>query len=257
MLRSAARWDYSALARHYDKRADYAGSAIQAMLDLVQPDPVRPIADIGAGTGKLTRCLLDSGYRVCAVEPDEAMRAIGIANTAGREVTWSVGTGEETGLPDTAFDLVTFGSSFNVTDRPRALREASRILVRQGWFACLWNHRELGDEIQARCEQIIHRHLPGFDYGTRREDQRAVIMASGLFEAPQVIEGRTTHHVSVEDFVDAWRSHATLRRQAGEAFEKILEDIRQALTAQSQLSVPFVTRIWCARRADSIPGRRG
>jgi len=242
-------WDYTALAAHYDKRADYADSALQAMLELTGPSRQRPVADIGAGTGKLTRCLLARGYPVCAVEPNGAMREIGIRNTAGGRVAWSAGTGEETGLPGDAFDLVAFGSSFNVTDRQRSLAEAHRLLRPGGWFACMWNHRDLANPLQALCEQVIRRHLPRYDYGSRRQDQSAVIRASGLFEEPRLLEGGIVSRLSVEDFVEAWRSHGTLQRQAGEAFERIVEEIREALADRAQVAVPYTTRIWCARRA--------
>lgn len=240
-------WDYSSLAAHYDKRADYSATAIDAMLALTAPRRDRPVADVGAGTGKLTRLLLDRGYQVRAVEPNDDMRAFGIRNTAGRAATWSVGTGEATGLPAASFDLVTFGSSFNVTDRALALKETARILVPRGWFVCMWNHRVLEDETQRLCEDVICRHVPGYQYGTRREDQEEPIVASGLFEKPQRIEGPHEHETSVEDFVEAWRSHATLQRQAGDRFGAVIAAIEEALAGRTTLRVPYTTRIWCAR----------
>ena len=105
--------------------------------------PGKPVADIGAGTGKLTKELLKQGLTVKSVEPNAAMRAIGIQNTKGQSVTWSVGTGEETGLPTCSVYSAFFGSSFNVVNQSRALVEVTRILVPNGWFACMWNHRDL------------------------------------------------------------------------------------------------------------------
>jgi ubiquinone/menaquinone biosynthesis C-methylase UbiE len=125
-------WDYSELAAHYDKRADYADAAIDAVIALAKPSVNRPLADIGAGTAKLTRPLLARGFTVHAVEPNDEMREVGRKNTEGQAVTWSVGTGEATGLEDAAYDLVTFGSSFNVTDRAATLTECARILRPRG-----------------------------------------------------------------------------------------------------------------------------
>ena len=241
-------WDYTSLASHYDKRADYAGEAIDRMLDLARPDKARPIADIGAGTGKLTKLLLARGYSVHAVEPNDAMREIGVINTNGLPVTWSVGTGEETGLQSGAFDLVTFGSSFNVTDRARALAEVARLLHPRGWFACMWNHRNLDDPLQAECERLIGDSIPGYDYGTRREDQTAVIRASGFYEDPVTIEGRIANEISRDDFVTAWKSHATLQRQAGRRFDEIVGKLERLVANREKVVVPYTTRIWVARR---------
>ena len=92
-------WDYTEHAAHYDKRSDYSYDAIKQLLTATGCTPKTPIAEVGAGTGKLTKELLKHGLTVKSVEPNDAMRAIGIKNTQGQAVTWSVGTGEATGLP--------------------------------------------------------------------------------------------------------------------------------------------------------------
>ena len=243
-------WDYTSLAAHYDRRADYSDDAIDKIIALTKPPSNLPIADVGAGTAKLTKLLLARGYEVRAVEPNDAMRSFGIKNTEGQNVTWSVGTGEETGLPSDSFGLVTFGSSFNVTDRLRTLSEVQRLLVSRGWFACMWNHRDLNDPIQAKVEGIIQAAIPAYDYGTRRQDQTAVIRESGLFDEPVTIEGTTTNTLPAEDYIDAWRSHATLQRQAGDAFAEVVASIERALEGMDMVSVPYTTRVWCAQLAE-------
>ena len=64
------KWDYTTLAEHYDQRADYSLSALKAIFDIMKLPQESLIADIGAGTGKLSLPLLGLGYRVTAVEPD-------------------------------------------------------------------------------------------------------------------------------------------------------------------------------------------
>ena len=122
-------WDYTDRAVHYDKRADYSESCLAALFQKVAPDTSHPLADLGAGTGKLTLQLLHHGYTVSAIEPNDNMRAIGIDNTQGLDVTWRDGTGENTGLSDCTYQAAFFGSSFNVMDHTAALSEVSRILV--------------------------------------------------------------------------------------------------------------------------------
>lgn len=242
-------WDYSELAEAYLKRPDYSQAALQQLFDHLGLPPRAPVCDVGAGVAHLTRVLAQAGFSVTAVEPNDRMRALGQQRTTAWPVHWHEGTGEATGQPEGAFALVTFGSSFNVTDRPRALSETARILQPGGWFACLWNHRDLGDPLQAAIEAVIHRHLPDYGYGSRREDQTAVIAASGLFEAVQQVSGRIVHRQSRADCLTAWKSHATLHRQAGEVFAAILADI-EALLEQyrtAEIEIPYTTRIWFAR----------
>ncbi len=244
-------WDYTALADAYLKRPDYSSAAVAALLARAGTNG-EAVCDIGAGTGNLTRLLAESERAVVAVEPNAAMRRIGMARTEMlRTVRWVEATGEATGQADGVFDLVTFGSSFNVCDRPRALRESARILRPRGWLACLWNHRCLDDPLQRRIEAIIGDHVPAFAHGARRDDQRPVIAASGRFDPAERIEAAFTHVQSIADCVEAWRSHATLARQAGDRFPEIVGLIERTLRmhASEPLRIPYTTVITMARLA--------
>ena len=244
-------WDYTEQASHYDKRADYSSDAIENLLKAIGCDPSKPVADIGAGTGKLTKELLKHGLTVRSVEPNDAMRTIGIQNTTGQQVAWSVGTGEATGLPASSVYAVFFGSSFNVVDQGAALAEASRILVPNGWFACMWNHRDLDDPIQERIELIIKSAIPNYSYGSRREDPTNVINSSGYFSDTKSIVGRFIWKMLKEDIIIAWRSHATLKRQAGSdsGFDSIIQQIAGYLDEFPEvIDVPYTTRIYFAQK---------
>ena len=243
-------WDYTELAAAYVKRPDYADEAIDLMLGAAGIAPGASVCDVGAGVAHLSLNLAARRVNVVAVEPNEAMRALGLRRTRDfPNVQWHEGTGERTGQPAAAFDLVTFGSSFNVTDRAAALRETARILKPRGWFAAMWNHRDLADPIQRRIENVIHAAIPEYDYGTRREDQTAVIDESGMFGMVRKIEGQVVHVQTVPEIVEAWRSHATLRRQAGDRFRDIIADIEKLLRdiGQTETCVPYTTRIWMAQ----------
>jgi ubiquinone/menaquinone biosynthesis C-methylase UbiE len=244
------QWNYTQLASPYLKRPDYAPSAIDEMLRRMGIGKGAKACDVGAGVAHLTLPLMRRGLTVDAVEPNDAMRKLGSERTKDSSaVKWFEGTGEKTGRASAAYDLVTFGSSFNVTDRPAALQESKRILNPRGWFACMWNHRDLDDPVQKDVEDLIRTAIPAYGYGTRREDQTEVIAASGLFEPCQTIEGRILHTVSDTDWVEAWRSHATLQRQAGDRLEKIVLDIEALLRSRklTELKIPYTTRIWIAR----------
>jgi len=245
-------WDYTEHAAHYDQRADYSYEAIGHLLRSTACVSGKPIADIGAGTGKLTKELLKHGLTVHSVEPNDAMREFGVRNTtgAGAAVTWSAGTAEATGLATGGYQAAFFGSSFNVVDQAVALKEVRRILAPGGWFACMWNHRDLTDPIQVRIESIIKERVASYSYGSRREDPTAIIAASGLFLPAASIEVGFTWPMSRVAIVDAWRSHATLRRQAGSEarFQEIIGGIESLLVGLGEtIEVPYTTRIYYAQ----------
>ena len=207
--------------------------------------------DVGAGVAHLTLMLAEFGLNVTAIEPNDAMRKNGIQRTQGfRHVKWREGTGESSNQSANKFDIVTFGSSFNVCDRSLTLNEVARILKEQGWFMCLWNHRDLNDPIQGEIENIIRNSLSEYKYGARREDQTEIINDSGLFTNITEFSGTVSHTQTVAECVDAWRSHATLMRQSGPQFYSIIKNINSFLITLEKpaISIPYRTLGWVAQK---------
>lgn len=243
-------WDYTNLADAYLKRPDYSDAAIDAMLSIAGVKIGDKFCDVGAGVAHLTLMLASRGLDVTAVEPNDAMRANGIKRTEGLvNIFWQEGSGEQTKQLAEDFSMVTFGSSFNVCNREQALKETARILKPRGWFACMWNHRQLDDPIQAKIETIIKSRIINYDYGSRRENQSAIINSSGLFGPVVHIDASVLHSQTIDECVRAWHSHATLERQAGSAFSNVLCEIESYLRSldTDKIEIPYLTNIWLAQ----------
>lgn len=239
-------WDYSALAAHYGLRAPYAQAALDELFALLALPAGSDCVDIGAGTGRLTAALVARGLRTTAVEPNEHMRAIGQRDVA--RARWLPTRGEATDLPPQCCELLTFGSSFNVLPPHAALDTAAHLLRPGGWLVCLWNHRDLDDPLQARLQAAIEQHVPGYAHGSRRDAPSATIAADGRFDDVVRITGALVHTTPARAFVDGFRAHATLVRQAGAALPAVLDDMAAVLAGREHIDVPFITRIYAARR---------
>ena len=246
-------WDYTELATAYLKRPDYAPDALQKIFSMAGLKKGDKVCDIGAGVAHLTLPLAEYGCHVDAVEPNDAMRALGRQRTHElAHVAWFEGTGEATGRPSGMYDFVSFGSSFNACDRAAALKETYRLLKPKKFFVCLWNHRDLEDDIQKTIERIIKGQIADYGYGTRREDQTEVIAASGLFTPAVAVEGRIVWQQGIADAIEAWRSHATLQRQAKDKFATIVQEIADYLRSlgTAHIDIPYATHAWVAQRKD-------
>lgn len=139
-----------------------------ALLDLLRTEcglrPAHAIADIGSGTGLLTRLFLDNGNRVFGVEPNAEMR------TAGEEFLKAYtnfsslnGSAEATTLPSQSVEFVTAGQAFHWFHVELAGKEFRRILKPRGWVAVVWQDRRMEDTPFAQAyEDLLERF--GVDY---------------------------------------------------------------------------------------------
>lgn len=117
-----------------------------ACLDLLRTNcglrPADVVADIGSGTGVLSKLFLDNGNRVYGVEPNDEMRAAGEEFLREYANFSSVnGSAESTTLPFQSCDFVTAGQAFHWFDAPKARNEFQRILTPARWVVVLWNER--------------------------------------------------------------------------------------------------------------------
>lgn len=86
------------------------------------------IADIGAGTGKITKKFLERGNKVFAVEPDNAMMRILKANTAKfTKCSLLENKAESTGILSNSVDFIFCGNSYIWFNRNDVIPEFKRI----------------------------------------------------------------------------------------------------------------------------------
>ena len=139
-----------------------------AVVDLLELEcgltPGWEVADIGSGTGILSRLFLDRGCRVYGVEPNVEMRRAGEALLATYRLFTSVdGTAEETDLPSESVDMIAAGQAYHWFDTHACRREFSRILRPGGWVVLIWNdRRKQGSPFLEAYEQLLLTY--GTDY---------------------------------------------------------------------------------------------
>jgi len=100
------------------------------------------IADIGSGTGILTRQLLNAGYEVYAIERTARCvrsRAVDERRTALSQRT---GSAESTSLPDQSIEFITSAQLFILVRPCESKVEFRRILRPFKMVALIWNDRQ-------------------------------------------------------------------------------------------------------------------
>jgi len=100
------------------------------------PEPTDCVVDLGAGTGALTRLLVERARDVVAVEPDNRMRAVLADRVPGARAL--AGRGEAIPVPDGSAQGVFASSSWHWMDPVPTLAEIHRVLAPGGVFGAVW-----------------------------------------------------------------------------------------------------------------------
>ncbi|GAB3624796.1 hypothetical protein GCM10027418_28810 [Mariniluteicoccus endophyticus] len=134
-------------------RPEYPAEAVTWMLESVL-DGERPlVADVGAGTGKLTRAVLATGAGAVAVDPDPKMLATLKQTVPG--VPTREGTAEDLPLDDASVDAVVLGQAWHWVDPVRGSREIGRVLRPGGVLGLVSNFRDPEDELVQRLFDVL------------------------------------------------------------------------------------------------------
>ena len=232
-------------------RPGYAPEAVAAIRDGLGLAAGARIADVGAGTGKLTRALAAApeGFDVLAVEPFDAMRAALTAALQGVEVL--DGTAEALPLPDASVDAVACGDAFHWFDGARAAPELARVIRPGGGLALLWNSAagEAGEPWGAELGALLAGVRPDHPSFTGEQGREAIDAsdAFGPFTRADVPNVQRSTRPMLVAAVASMSYVAVLPEAERAAFLADVDALlaRHGVTA---VDVPLRTTVWTARR---------
>ena len=158
------------------------------------------IADVGSGTGIMTRLFLENGNRVFAVEPNREMRQDAERNLASYAQYVSVdATAEETTLPAASADFVVAAQAFHWFDREQVRPEFVRILRPEGWVVLVWNDRRVGTTpFLSDYEELLRTYA--IDYATVNHRLVDAVVLRTFYGAGDECTTRTFPYLQTLDF---------------------------------------------------------
>lgn len=135
---AAQATSFGSAAEIYERgRPSYPAEA----LDWLLPGGTTSVVDLGAGTGKLTRLLVDRVDEVTAIEPSAGMREQLVRAVPGAQVL--PGSAERLPIDGESVDAVLAAQAWHWVDPARAVPEVARVLRPGGVLGLLWNIREV------------------------------------------------------------------------------------------------------------------
>ena len=157
---------YSTKAEKYAMyRWDYSSSAIEAIIERTQMSSISRIADLGAGTGILTRHFVTNTQKIYAIEPNFELRQILIRNLGVSPFIKIIeGSAEATNLPNNSVDIIMVAQAIHWFDPEPARREMIRILVDDGWLVLLRNYGTSTNSERDEAERCLMTEEFGADF---------------------------------------------------------------------------------------------
>lgn len=240
---------FSGKAHNYSKfRPDYPDDFMEYLYSEVGLSTSSIIADIGSGTGKLTKPMLIRGSFVYAIEPNEDMRSSAIRKLSSFDKFRSTeASAEATGLPDKSVDFITVGQAFHWFDADSFKAECQRILKPDGKVILVWNSRDHQSEIIKEIDAINRLYIKdykGFSGGM-------------LIDKPDVFESffkgaryekrifKTSLELDEDGFVGVNLSSSYSPKKDDDnytAYEKAVRQIFQKFSVNGYYSLHYVTQ---------------
>jgi SAM-dependent methyltransferase len=141
------------------------------------------VLDLGAGTGKLTRTLVEAGHRVTAVDVSDGMLAV--LERALPQATVLVGSGEQIPVADHSIDVITVAQAWHWMSQPETALECARVLRPGGLLAVAWHRRLIDEERMAELDRLTEAPGRSSSRSVRSEAAVTGLGLPGEFGDPQ------------------------------------------------------------------------
>jgi ubiquinone/menaquinone biosynthesis C-methylase UbiE len=244
---------FTTRAENYARyRWDYADAAIQAVCEIARLTPNSVVADVGSGTGLLTRHFVERAGRVVAIEPNAAMRSRAEQALAHFPAFVSLaGRAEAIPLPDHSVDLIAVGQALHWFAAEASKQEFLRILKPGGWLAVMGNsstgpaYNQALNDLRSEAygwDSSEENKGPGkpVDYYLGTGYQKLDFPTSTTLTWESFFGGLSSHsHAPQED--SPFYSH--FREQARKIFEQFCEEDRMLVDYATKISIGQLTNL--------------
>lgn len=204
------------------------------------------VADIGAGTGIFTKCLLKKDWEITAVEPNDDMLSE-LTRALGNDVKIVKASAENTDLQSNCFDLITVAQAFHWFDKDKFKTECKRILKSGGFLAVVFNSRCQTDVAKERnkvcmkyCGQYHSGHVhTGYAYFDGEN-----YLQNEYFSKCQTLKIENPYFLTKEQFIgdNLSRSYALGENDANyEGFVAELENVFNKFSQNGVVAQPYIT----------------
>jgi SAM-dependent methyltransferase len=223
---------FSGKAQMYSKyRPGYPKAILNILSEETDFERAKIVADIGSGTGLLSKVFLENGNKVFGVEPNDEMRSLAEKNLSGFDYFVSVkGTAENTGLDSRSVDLVAAGQALHWFDRDACRSEFARILI-GGNVLIVYNERSKDKKgAMEAYENVTNKHTKKTEVPDIDDDFLSKFFKKGYkkFSVPN------EQSLDFEGLLGRAESASYLPSQGQEGFVEMKHDLQTLFNAHQK-----------------------
>ena len=204
------------------------------------------VADIGAGTGALTRSIEKRADDVIAIEPDGRM--LGVLRSRLPGISAIRGVAEHLPIRSGRLDAVTISSAWHWMDPETTVAEIGRVLRPGGVLGVIWNGADRSVEWVT---ELLGTRDPSPGDRVRWSRHRLELPSGAPFEG---IEGNVLHwstemtRAELVGLAGTYSSMITMNPAQRERELDRVEAAASAITGGGKVGVPMSCRCWRAVR---------
>lgn len=253
-VHDVAQRGFGSEAETYDRsRPTYPPDAVAWLVENLKIDRGRVVADVAAGTGKLTRLLMPTEATVVAVEPVEGMRSV-----LQREVPESLvlaATAESLAFADESIDAITVAQAFHWFDADAAAAEMQRVLRPGGRLGLVWNGRDRSvDWVDAvwLIMDRVEKHAP---WRVHEDPWRAGFTDERWFGPLHESVFRHSQRLTPEGVIERFRGVSHVAALEPSDRDVVLDEVRAVLAThpdtagRDELEIPYRVDAYWAQRS--------
>jgi ubiquinone/menaquinone biosynthesis C-methylase UbiE len=202
------------------------------------------IADIGSGTGILSKLFLDKGYKVIGVEPQEQMRLYAEKYLSNYNKFVSVDArAENTSLFPHSIDLITVGQAFHWFNLniDKVKEEFIRVLKPNGHVLLAWNR---SNTERPRYGQFLKKYASDYE---QVRDLQYQIDYDGFFQSYESIQIPNSHYHDFEEFKGLTLSSSYMQDKLSPEMISELQAIFDELSCKGQIEIDYITHIYLGK----------
>ncbi len=232
---------FGSAAEHYER---YRPGPPPAAVDWLVPEGSTAVVDLGAGTGAMTRLLVERVATVIAIEPDARMREVLHRNVPGARAI--EGRGEAMPIPDASVDAVLASSSWHWMEPIPAFRELERVLVPGGRIGAVWAGPDPESPLIVQAQALLAQRPDGVDepgpagrtdhagltsdlLDPVRREFRLVVPEGAPFSEPEHLAHTWSVELTADDLIGLLGTLSWIILMAEERRARIFEDARRLL----------------------------